>query len=66
MRMNYIVGVYNKHGRNKKFLQNSGGNPEGKITLSRPRWEEIIKEDLKEMGFGLNSCGSELDPVTES
>jgi hypothetical protein len=48
--------ILNKHGRN--LYRVLVGNPEGKRPLGRPRrrWEDGIKMDLREIGWG-GGCG---------
>jgi hypothetical protein len=43
------------HGRGEKRVQDFGGKPEGEIPLERPRhrWEDGIKMDLREIGWGV-------------
>jgi hypothetical protein len=43
------------HGRGEKRVQVLVGEPEGKRPLERPRhgWEDGIKMDLREIGWGV-------------
>jgi hypothetical protein len=43
------------HGRGEKSVQGLVGKPEGKRPLERPRrrWEDGIKMDLREIGWGV-------------
>jgi hypothetical protein len=61
-----LPGYITSIGGNENCLQNFDWKSEGKRPLNRSIWEVNIKEDLKELGRGLNPCGSELDAVTES
>jgi hypothetical protein len=55
-RMRCGQGMWHSWEREKR-LQGFGGKPEGKRPLQRPRcrWEDGIKMDLREIGWGL--CG---------
>jgi hypothetical protein len=52
-------GACSTHGGDEKCIQNLVGKHEGKSPLGRPgyRWEDNIKMDLREIGFGLDSTG---------
>jgi len=47
-------------GSGERGVQGSGGEPEGKRSLGRPRrrWEDNIKMDLQEVGGG---CGDLIE-----
>jgi len=49
-----MVGACGEYGAGKRGAQDSGGKPEGKRPLGRPRrrWEDNIKMDLEEVGGG--------------
>ena len=55
--MGRACGAY---GGGESGAQGSGGDPEGKRTLGRPRrrWEDNIKMDLQEVGGG---CGNWIE-----
>ena len=49
------MGVaYNTYGREERFVQGLVGEPEGKRPLGRHRrrWEDNIKMDVQEVGWG--------------
>jgi hypothetical protein len=48
--------VCDTHGRGEKPNRVLVGKPEGKIQLERPRhrWEDGIKMDLREFGWGVD------------
>jgi hypothetical protein len=48
-----MSGVCSTHGEDEKAYKSLVGKPEGKKPLGRPRrrWENIIKKDLREIGF---------------
>jgi hypothetical protein len=41
-------------GKGRKLFRGLVGKPEGKTTLGRPRrrWEDVIKMDLRKIGWG--------------
>jgi hypothetical protein len=47
-------GACSTYGGRERFVQGSGGKPEGKRPLGRPRhrWEDNVKMDLREVGCG--------------
>jgi len=51
---NEISGAYSTYGERRCVYRVLVGKPEGKRPLGRPRhrWEDNIKMDLKEVGFG--------------
>ena len=53
-------GACGAYGGAESGAQDSGGEPEGKRPLGRPRrrWEDNIKMDLEEVGGG---CGDWLE-----
>jgi hypothetical protein len=57
--MGRACGTYGERRRACRALM---GKPEGRTPLGRPRrrWEDNIKVDLREVGWGhgLNQCGS--------
>jgi hypothetical protein len=55
---NKLDGACGMHGREKKRVQVFVGKPEGRNPLgrSRSRWEDGIKMDLREIGWG-EGCG---------
>jgi hypothetical protein len=50
-----VGGACGTHGRGEKRVQGFGEKPEGKRPLERPRrrWEDGMKIDLGEMGWGV-------------
>jgi hypothetical protein len=56
MKENEVGGACSTHGREEERVQGFGGK-EGKRPLERPRlkWEDGIKVDLREIGWG--GCG---------
>jgi hypothetical protein len=57
-------------GEDRKLYRVLVGKPEGKRPIGRPRrrWEDGIKMDLKEIGWGyrVDSVGSGLGPMAVS
>ena len=53
-------GTCGAYGRGERCVQGSGGKPEGKRPLGRPRhgWEGNIKVDLQEVG---GICGDLME-----
>ena len=53
-------GAYGAYGARERGAQGSGGKPEGKRPLGRPRrrWEDNIKMNLQEVGGG---CGDWME-----
>ena len=53
---NEMGGACGAYGAGERSVQGSGGNPEGRRPMGRPRrrWEDNIKMDLQEVGRG---CG---------
>ena len=53
-------GTCGAYGEWERCAQGSGGEPEGKRPLGRPRrrWEDNIKMDLQEVGGG---CGDRME-----
>jgi hypothetical protein len=49
-----MVGACGAHGGGEGCIQHFGWRPEGRRPLGRPRrrWEDNIKMDLREIGFG--------------
>ena len=47
-------GACSTFGGEERRIQSFGGETEGKIPLGRPRrrWEDNIKMDLQDVGFG--------------
>jgi hypothetical protein len=47
-------GACGAHGEGEGCIQHFGWGPEGRRPLERPRrrWEDNIKMDLREIGFG--------------
>jgi hypothetical protein len=54
-----VGGACDTHGRGEKRVLGFGGKAQRKSSLGRPRrgWEDGIKMDLKELGWGV--CGLE-------
>jgi hypothetical protein len=54
---NEVGGACGTHGRGKKRVRGFGGRARRKTPFGRPRcrWEERIKIDLREIGWG--GCG---------
>jgi hypothetical protein len=50
-----LAGAYGTHGSGEKNIQRLVGKLEGKRSLERPRrrWEDGIRMDLGEIGWGL-------------
>jgi len=50
----WIGGACNTYGARRSVYRVLVGKPEGKIQLGRPRrrWEDNIKTDLQEVGWG--------------
>jgi hypothetical protein len=55
------VGHVTRMGERRGIYRVSVGKPEGKRPLGRPRhrWQDNIKMDLQEVGYGLDQAGSE-------
>jgi hypothetical protein len=53
---NEMGGACSKYGGKEKCIQDFGGRPEGRQPLGRPRhrWEDNIKMDLQEVGWGMD------------
>jgi hypothetical protein len=53
-----MYGAYSTHREMINAYNILVGNPEGKRTLGRSRciWEDNIKMDLRETGFGVVDC----------
>jgi len=51
---NEMAGACSTYGGEDRFIHGLVEKPEGKISLGRPkrRWEDNIKTDLQEVGFG--------------
>ena len=49
-----MAGACSTYGGEDRFIHGLVEKPEGKISLGRPkrRWEDNIKTDLQEVGFG--------------
>jgi hypothetical protein len=49
-----VGGACGTHGKEEKVCRVLVGKPEGKRPLERPRrrWEDAIKMDLREIGWG--------------
>jgi hypothetical protein len=49
-----VGGTCGRHGRGEKRVKIFGGKARGKRPLGRPRrrWEDEIKMDLREIGWG--------------
>jgi hypothetical protein len=47
-------GVFSTYGGEERHIQSMVGKPEGNTPLGRPRrrWEDNIKMDLYEVGYG--------------
>jgi hypothetical protein len=65
---NEVGGACGTYGRGEKVYKVLAGKPEGKRPLGRPRprWEDGIIMDLREIGLGgcgLDSTGSGQRPV---
>jgi len=54
------VGHVMHMGKRRSIYRVLVGKPEGKRPLGRPRhrWEDNIKMDLQEVGYGFNRAGS--------
>jgi hypothetical protein len=54
------AGHVARMGEDRNMYKVLVGKPEGKRTLGRPRfgWEDVIRMDLREIGWGVFSVGS--------
>jgi hypothetical protein len=59
-------GVCNIYGEMRGVYRVLMGKPEGKIPFGRPRrrWEDNIKMDLQEVGYGLDRANSGYGKLT--
>jgi hypothetical protein len=50
-----VVGACGTHGEERNVYKVLMGKPEGKRPLGRPRrrWEDGIRKDLREIGWGM-------------
>jgi hypothetical protein len=62
-----VGGTCGTHWRGQENVQGFGGKLEGKRPLGKPRrrWEDVIRMDLREIGWGIGFDWLRIETVGE-